>query len=117
MASIWIPFTPFPSRQRAWIYAQFPRQVFLPNPGQAAQCNDVLTNSVLIGRKRYASKKFDDFWDEVKSWRRAPFLPVGHRVSCYAEALGHILLQKTQVETPLAEVVADSPQLPWIGWW
>lgn len=109
------PFSALPPSQGAWVNTELEGELLLANPQSATQLDDSFPEVVASIRKRRVPKKLNDLRHEVKSWGRAPFLPVGYRVRVNAKPQGNVLLEKAEIETPLAKVVADCPQFVRIG--
>jgi len=106
----------FPASQGAWVNTKLEGELVLANTQGATQLDDSFPEVVASIQKRRVPKKLNDLRDNVKSWGRASFLPISHRVRVNAELLGHFLLQEALVKALLAEVFSDGLQLPWIGW-
>ena len=89
----------------------------LANTQSATKGDDPTAQTSSLDLDRRVLKELDDPRHALEFWRSTPPLPVGHRVRANAELLGHFLLKEAKVKPLLAEVVAEGPQLPWMGSW
>jgi hypothetical protein len=110
MAGIWVPLPFLLPSQGDGIDAKLTRQVLLAHPQRAMHLDNMLPEALALSRERDVPKELDDLRYKVKAWRGAPFLPIGHRVCGNAELLSHFLLQESQIETLLSEMIPQGTQ-------
>ena len=101
-----LSFIPLPASQGAWINTKLVGQLVLTNPQDSTQLDDAFSKAATSIGERRVPKELNDLRHKVKAWRRAFFLPIGHRVRVNAESLCHFPLEEAQVQALLAEMVS-----------
>ena len=110
-------FPCLPPSQRARIDPQAMSQVLLCEAQKTTSHHGPFLQGPGCGIAGRVAQEGDDAWHEAERRRCAVRLPVIDRVLMHAQSLGHLSLEKLQVQPSLPQVVTEGLQLRGIGGW